>query len=389
MIVAIDTLKAHKRNYNKHPEHQVKRLTVSLRKFGQRKPITTWRNTVLTGHGVFLAAQQLGWKEIDIAPCPDKWTQEQALAWLAADNELARLADPDLAQLAEIIEEARNHDAELLEAIGFDEAEFAALLESIAGDVDFLGVDKAAKPNPRKFALDAIYTTTFPASCCLAVNAGFKIGIQSTKEPCPCVLCGKYKLTFVDNDYFNYDHAKHLEYVKKYRPKYATVRDVMTPEQCKVASIEHYPLDQILAWAAELAEYAENVIIIPKYDCIDQIPDKYMLGYSVPTSHGGTPLPTERFKGRRVHLLGGSWKAQLAHMAALGDDVVSLDNNYQGNIAQMGGAVLPDGTRKDLPEYGIDTSVNPAYIALAISLGNMGWKINELYPVTVNQGENG
>lgn len=76
-------------------------------------------------------------------------------------------------------------------------------------------------------------------------------------------------------------------------------------------------------------------------------------------------------------------------MVALGDDVVSLDNNYQGNIAQMGGAVLPDGTRKDLSEYGIDTRVNPAYIALAISLGNMGWKINELYPVTVNQGENG
>ena len=143
MIVAIDTLKAHKRNYNKHPEHQVKRLTVSLRKFGQRKPITTWRNTVLTGHGVFLAAQQLGWKEIDVAPCPDKWTQEQALAWLAADNELARLADPDLVQLAEIIEEARNHDAELLEAIGFDEAEFAALLDKIVAP-DFKEYDESA-----------------------------------------------------------------------------------------------------------------------------------------------------------------------------------------------------------------------------------------------------
>ena len=90
-----------------------------------------------------------------------------------------------------------------------------------------------------------------------------------------------------------------------------------------------------------------------------------------------------------MHLLGGSWKAQLAHMTVLGDDVVSFDNNYQGHIAQMGGAVLPDGTRKDLPDYGIDTRVNPAYIALAISLGNMGAKVNELYPVTVNQEENG
>ncbi len=143
MIVALDTLKPHKRNYNKHPDHQVKRLAAALRKFGQRKPITTWRNTVLTGHGVFLAAKQLGWTEIDIAPCPDEWTEEMALAWLAADNELARLADPDLAQLAEIIEEARNHDAELLEAIGFDEAEFAALLDKIAVP-DFREYDESA-----------------------------------------------------------------------------------------------------------------------------------------------------------------------------------------------------------------------------------------------------
>jgi len=160
MIVAIDTLKAHKRNYNKHPEHQVKRLTVSLRKFGQRKPITTWRNTVLTGHGVFLAAQQLGWKEIDVAPCPDKWTQEQALAWLAADNELARLADPDLAQLAEIIEEARNHDAELLEAIGFNEAEFAALLDKIAPDnpIDYAAAWQGMPEFEQEDAFGAIAT---------------------------------------------------------------------------------------------------------------------------------------------------------------------------------------------------------------------------------------
>jgi hypothetical protein len=161
----------------------------------------------------------------------------------------------------------------------------------------------------------------------------------------------------------------------------------MAREQCKEVGIEYYPFEQIMDWAEELAEHAQNVIVIPKYQCLDRIPAKFVLGYSVPTSHGGTPLPVEAFKGRRVHLLGGSWKAQLAHMAQLGEDVVSFDNNYIGMIAQKGGCVLPNGDRKDLPAWGIDTRVNPQYIALAISLGNIGWGLNELYAGSANPAE--
>lgn len=259
---------------------------------------------------------------------------------------------------------------------GFSEDE----LQLNWGSDDLLDVDKDAKPNPRNLPIDVIYTATFPASCCLAVNAGFRYGLQSGKAVCPCMATmGGHDLVFVDCDYENYNHAKHVGTCRQERPKYATVRDYMSESQCANAGIQFYSMDQILDWAIELEQYADSIIIIPKVDVLDKIPERYILGYSVPTSHGGTPLPVETFRGRRVHLLGGSWKAQLAHMAQLGDDVVSLDNNYLGKIAQVGGAVLPDGTRKDLPAYGIDTRVNPAYIALAISLGNVGWKVNELY----------
>jgi len=259
---------------------------------------------------------------------------------------------------------------------GFEEGELVGWDEP----GDLLGVPKSAKPNPRQLPIDAIYTATFPASCCLAAMAGFGYGLQSGKAFCPNMnIMGSHGLMFVDCDYEKYDHGKHLAACREGRPKYATVRDYMSKSQCDEVGIEFCELPQVLDWAMELEQYAENVIVIPKVDVLDQIPDRYVLGYSVPTSHGGTPLPTEAFKGRRVHLLGGSWKAQLAHMAALGDDVVSFDNNYLSKIAQVGGAVLPDGTRKDLPAYGIDTRVNPAYIALSISLGNVGWKVNELY----------
>ena len=383
-------------NANKGTERGRYALETSLRQYGAGRSILLDKNgRIIAGNKTAEVAADVGMEDVIVVQTDGKQIVAVQRTDLDIDSEAGRglaYADNRVGELS-LEWDAEQVLADLNAGVDLSalwrEDELKELIAGLDGVPDYLGVAKDAKPNPRKFALDAIYTTTFPASCCLAVNSGFKIGIQSTKEPCPCVLCGKYPVTFVDNDYFNYNHEKHLDYVRRWRPKYATVRDVMTPEQCQESGIEHYSLEQVLAWAAELAQYAENVIVIPKYDCLAQIPDCYMLGYSVPTSHGGTPLPVEAFKGRRVHLLGGSWKAQLAHMAVLGDDVVSMDNNYQGNIAQMGGAVLPDGTRKDLPEYGIDTCINPAYVALAISLGNMGTMINELYPVAVNQEENG
>jgi hypothetical protein len=265
---------------------------------------------------------------------------------------------------------------ELLEW-GFEPFELG--LEGDAETTDFIE-DKNAKPNPRNLPIDVIYTLQgADCTCCLAVQSGLKYGIQSASyRLCPYTyeLSGRHEVCFIDNDYFDYKHDVHLKVVKELRPKYATVRDIMTPDQCEEAGIDYYPLGQILDWAAELAEHAENVILIPKYTCLEDIPEQYVLGYSVPTSHGGTPLPPELFKGRRVHLLGGSWKAQLAHMAVLGDDVVSLDNNYVARVAsEFGGTIDPDGNAYDPPDF----VNNIRYTALAIAFGAMGTKVNELY----------
>ncbi len=195
------------------------------------------------------------------------------------------------------------------------------LLISSSGTPTYDGLDKDGdrKPNPRQLPVDFIYTWNAPdASCCLAVKAGFLYGIQSARHtverPRTCgnmsVFRELHNVQFVDNDYFKYDHEHHVAIVEKFKPKYATVMDVMTRAQCEKAGIEYAPLEQVLDWAEEVGQYAQNVIVIPKYDCIDEIPEKFMLGYSVPTSHGGTPLPPEMFLGRRVHLLGGSWKSQ-------------------------------------------------------------------------------
>ena len=131
LTVALSTLKPHPRNYNRHPAQQVKRIAASLREFGQVRSIVVWRSFILAGHGVVEAARAAGWSEIRADVLPDDYPEHLALAYVAADNELARQGDPDMAQLAAILEESRAADAALLEAIGYSDAEFDALLKEV------------------------------------------------------------------------------------------------------------------------------------------------------------------------------------------------------------------------------------------------------------------
>ncbi len=143
--VLLASIAPHKRNYNRHPKSQVDRIATSLRKFGQVRSIVVWRSTILAGHGVVEAARALGWKEIAADVLPDDYPEHLALAYVAADNELGRLADPDQAALAAILEESRAQDAELLAAIGYNDAEFQALLEEVGKNNGEAGKDTEAQ----------------------------------------------------------------------------------------------------------------------------------------------------------------------------------------------------------------------------------------------------
>lgn len=129
--VKLAEVKAHPRNYNAHPQAQVERIAASLRKFGQVRSIVVWRSLILAGHGVVEAARSLGWREIAADVLPDEYPEHLALAYVAADNELARLGEPDAAQLAAILQESAAADAELLAAMGYTDAEYVRLLEEM------------------------------------------------------------------------------------------------------------------------------------------------------------------------------------------------------------------------------------------------------------------
>lgn len=129
-------LQSHPRNYKKHPETQLVKLRESLKRFGQVKPILIQmqpgdhRFVIVAGHGVFEAAEDLGWEHIAASLAPRYWTPSDALAYLIADNETSNDAEINELMLAELLEESRNCGYDLA-ALGSSEAQLAALLEKL------------------------------------------------------------------------------------------------------------------------------------------------------------------------------------------------------------------------------------------------------------------
>ena len=85
-----------------------------------------------------------------------------------------------------------------------------------------------------------------------------------------------------------------------------------------------------------IAPYVQRICLIPKVNGgIARLPRQIdgkpvILGFSVPTSFGGTTVPLVEFQGWQVHLLGGSPKAQYDHyerMTSIGAEVTSADGN--------------------------------------------------------------
>jgi hypothetical protein len=376
-------LLANPRNWRIHPQVQQEALQDVLTEVGWVDDVIVNQQTgfVVDGHlRVALALRH----EHDMVPVKYvDLTEEEEKLVLATLDPIAALASTDVEKMGELLQGMDVESerlGEVLDQLLYDAGGFDIDREDVKDAVEKGRQDERAKD------IDIIYTAgagtsdmelgvsnTLMLHCCLAVKLGWLYGFQSSSKPCAGVnhLKAHYP-QFIDNDYFQYNHDIHLAKVKQWKPKYATVRDVMSEAQCDAAGIAYYDLKQILLWADELAEYAENVIVIPKYDCLDQIPDHFILGYSVPTTHGGTPMDIQMFQGWRVHLLGGSPQKQIAYWQQIPDSVVSLDNNYILKMARFAQFWTTKGS-KGVDELHPDLGrINlPYYLSIGMSLATM------------------
>jgi DNA modification methylase len=139
--IRIEDYSPHPANYNRHSDDQIRRIAKSLSEFGQVRSVVIWCNYFLAGHGVREAALSLGWTELRADVLPDDWSEKKALAYLVADNELARRSDPDQAQLAAILQELERTQPQLREAAGFAQQELEQLLRQVGQMAEVVDVE--------------------------------------------------------------------------------------------------------------------------------------------------------------------------------------------------------------------------------------------------------
>lgn len=104
-VVDIATLTPDPENARKHSQRNLKAISNSLSKFGQRRPVvvaagTGGENVVIAGNGTVEAAKILGWTKIAITRVPKSWSHDKARAYALADNRTAELAEWDADILA-------------------------------------------------------------------------------------------------------------------------------------------------------------------------------------------------------------------------------------------------------------------------------------------------
>lgn len=128
--IVLSALKPHPQNYRIHPNDQILHLVQSIKEHGfYRNVVIAKDNTILAGHGIVLAAEQMGLVSIPVIRLSIAPDTVQALKVLAGDNEIEHLAEQDDRLLTELLKSIMQAggDSGLL-GTGYDEQMLANLL---------------------------------------------------------------------------------------------------------------------------------------------------------------------------------------------------------------------------------------------------------------------
>lgn len=98
--LSIDKLKPYEKNTRKHDEDDIAQIKKSIQDFGFDDPIGIWSkdNIIVEGHGRFMAAKELGIKEVPVIRL-DHLTDEQRRLYGIMHNKLAELSAWDFSML--------------------------------------------------------------------------------------------------------------------------------------------------------------------------------------------------------------------------------------------------------------------------------------------------
>lgn len=127
-------LKPFQKNPYNHPEKQLTMLKKSMREFGFTSPVLISQdNMVIAGHARLKAAQEIGLSEVPTIFIDLPY--EKAVAYVIADNQLAKLAEEDRDLLGELLQGINDIPDFDIEAMGFSSEDLDSILGSEPGEV--------------------------------------------------------------------------------------------------------------------------------------------------------------------------------------------------------------------------------------------------------------
>lgn len=126
--ISIDKIKMYKNNAKEHPDWQIEQIKNSIQEFGFNDPIAIdENNTIIEGHGRYLALKELGYKNIEIIKL-EHLSEEQKAAYSIAHNKLTMNTDFNIEILKYELNKLEIADFDL-NLLGFDEIELQEIME--------------------------------------------------------------------------------------------------------------------------------------------------------------------------------------------------------------------------------------------------------------------
>lgn len=146
-VVPMVMLFPHPRNYRQHPPQQITNLKKSLERFGQGRSIVVQEHengsyTIVAGHGIYQAADELGYKELRADILPKDWTEAQVQGYLVADNLHSADATDDDELLAHLLQEQKDSGYDLA-ALGSSDETLRQMLQELGDGYLSAGEDEA------------------------------------------------------------------------------------------------------------------------------------------------------------------------------------------------------------------------------------------------------
>ena len=134
-LISLDEIIPYENNAKEHPDWQIAQIKNSIEQFGFNDPIAVNENMgIIEGHGRYLAAKELGLKEV---PCIilSGMTADEERAYIIAHNKLTMNTGFDLEVLEYELNALKIEDFDL-SLTGFEDTEIENILDKDEIDID-------------------------------------------------------------------------------------------------------------------------------------------------------------------------------------------------------------------------------------------------------------